>query len=91
MNLFQPKKINYDFKDLPNAANPYGGNQNAGSSPQSRSRSPEDRRKPVLDYKIKINQLEKEIHTMKQSYDDTRTKNGHLRFHGQNFGQSRPY
>ena len=75
MNLFQPKKINYDFKELQNAHLM----SHEASRSQSRSKSPEERRKPVTDYKIKINQLEKEIHTIKQNYDDCRTKNGHLR------------
>ena len=54
MNLFQPKKINYDFKELQNPDNLININQDASRS-QSRSKSPEDRRKPVIDYKIKIN------------------------------------
>jgi hypothetical protein len=78
MNLFQPKKINYDFKELQNQENLINQNQEASKS-KSRSKSPEDRRKPVIDYKVKINQLEKQIHTIKQNFDDSRTKNGYLR------------
>lgn len=77
MNLFQPKKINYDFKEL---QNPEMQLQNQEASKSfSRSKSPDDRRKPVIDYKIKINHLEKEIHTIKQNFDESRTKNGYLR------------
>lgn len=74
MNLFQPKKINYDFKELNNQIY-----SNDASRSQSRSKSPEEKRKPVIDYKVKIYQLEKDIHMIKQNYDDTRTKNGILR------------
>lgn len=82
MNLFQPKKINYDFVEIQkqiNNSNNLVNNPYDQSQSESRSRSPEERRKPVIDYKIKINQLEKEIHNIQQNYDDTRTKNIHLR------------
>jgi hypothetical protein len=65
LNLFQPKKINYDFNQM-------------GDVNRSGSKSPE-KRKPVIDYKVKIKQLEKEIHTTRQKYNDTKTKNKILR------------
>ncbi len=60
-DLFKPKKINYDFKNLSN-------NENNG-----------ERRKPVIDYKIKIKNLENDIHLTSQNYDDTKAKNELLR------------
>ena len=38
-----------------------------------------EKRKPRVDYKVKINQLEKDIHSTRQSYDDKKTKNKELR------------
>jgi hypothetical protein len=67
LNLFQPKKINYDPKEMQESNNNIKG-----------SGSPE-RRKPATDYKVKIKQLEKDIHTTRQSCDDTKTKNKALR------------
>jgi len=63
-DLFKPKKINYDFKNLSN---------NTSNSSQG------DRRKPVVDYKIKIRNLKHEIHLTSQNYNDTKAKNELLR------------
>lgn len=49
-----------------------------GKNNRKSSGSP-DQPKPAIDYKLKIKQLEKEIHTTRQSYDDTKTKNKALR------------
>lgn len=53
-------------------------NYNNNNSNRKGSGSPE-RRKPAIDYKVKIKQLEKDIHTTRQSYDDTKTKNKEFR------------
>ena len=68
LNLFQPKKITYD----PNTIQQDNYNNNNYNAKGSGS---PDRRKTAMDYKVKIKQLEKEIHSTRQSYDDTKTKN----------------
>lgn len=67
--LFKPKKINYDFK------NAFSTQSNFNNTSQSQS----DRRKPVVDYKTKIKNLNHEIHLTSQNYNDTKAKNELLR------------
>lgn len=67
--LFKPKKISYDFKN-PNLTQ---SNFNNGQNSQS------DRRKPVMDYKLKLKNLNHEIHLTSQNYNDTKAKNELLR------------
>lgn len=62
--LFKPKKINYELR--PKSINPT-------------SKELGDRRKPVIDYKIKIKNLENEIHITSQNFNDTRARNENLR------------
>jgi hypothetical protein len=59
--LFRQNKINYDLKLKPNTAIVY--------SKQS------SRRKPVIDYKVKIKNLERDIYLTKENYNDTKAKN----------------
>ena len=61
--LFKPKKINYDIRPK-NVTN---------------NIEPVERRKPVIDYKIKIRNLENDIHITKQNFNDTKAKNENLR------------
>jgi len=61
--LFKPKKINYELR--PNTV--------------SLNTQPVDRRKPVIDYKVKIKNLEREIHITSQNFNDTKAKNESLR------------
>ena len=65
--LFKPKRINYDFKNLFNI--------NSNNASQSQN----DRRKPVVDYKTKLKNLNHEIHLTSQNYNDTKAKNELLR------------
>ncbi len=67
--LFKPKKINYDFKNM------HATQTNFNNTSQSQS----DRRKPVIDYKAKLKNLNHEIHLTSQNHNDTKSKNELLR------------